>query len=73
MAFEGFAELLSNKHGMQTWRKFRRCKAAGNAEGQAVAMSGRCLHPCAAPSERAVWEGALGYPNDGWTYDGAGG
>ena len=38
MAFEGFAELLSNKHGMKTWRKFRRCKAAGNAEAQAAAL-----------------------------------
>ena len=38
MAFEGFAELLSNKHGMKKWRKFRRCKAAGNAEAQAAAL-----------------------------------
>ena len=38
MAFEGYAELLSNKHGMKTWRKFRKCKAAGNAEPQAAAL-----------------------------------
>ena len=38
MAFEGYAELLSNKHGMRTWRKFRKCKAAGNAEPQAAAL-----------------------------------
>ena len=34
MAFEGFAELLSNTHGM----KFRKYKAAGDTEAQAAAL-----------------------------------
>ena len=38
MAFEGYAELLSNKHGMRIWRKFRRYKAAGDKEAQAAAL-----------------------------------
>ena len=38
MAFGGFAELLSNKYGMRTWRKFRKYKAAGDAEAQAAAI-----------------------------------
>ena len=38
MAFEGFAELLSNKHCMKKWRKFRKYKAAGNMEAQAAAL-----------------------------------
>ena len=38
MAFEGYAELLSNKHGMRIWRKFRTYKAAGDKEAQAAAL-----------------------------------
>ena len=38
MAFEGFAELLSNTHGMKKWRKFRKYKAAGDTEAQAAAL-----------------------------------
>ena len=38
MAFEGFAELLSNKHCMKKWRKFRKYKEAGNMEAHAAAL-----------------------------------
>ena len=38
MAFEGYAELLSNKHGHRIWRKFRKYKAAGDTEARAAAL-----------------------------------
>ena len=38
MAFDGFAELLSNKHSMTIWRKFRKYTAAGDTEAQAAAL-----------------------------------
>ena len=38
MAFEGFAELLSNTHGMKKRRKFRKYKAARDTEAQAAAL-----------------------------------
>ena len=38
MAFEGHAELLSNKYGHKIWRKFRKRKTNGNEEAQAAAL-----------------------------------
>ena len=38
MAFEGYADLLPNKHGYKIWRKFRKYKAAGDKEAQAGAL-----------------------------------
>ena len=38
MAFEGYADLLPNKHGYKMWRKFRKYKAAGDQDAQAGAL-----------------------------------
>ena len=38
MAFEGYAELLSNKYGHTKWRKFRKRKTSRNEEALAAAL-----------------------------------
>lgn len=43
-----------------------------DAEGHAVALTDRCLHRNAPLSAGACFDGKLGCPYHGWTYDGAG-
>src|SRR5687768_5199091 len=40
-----------------------------NAEGRAIAMSDRCLHRNALLSEGDLFNGCIGCPYHGWTYD----
>ena len=43
-----------------------------DAEGRATALIDRCLHRTAALSKGDVFDGCIGCPYHGWTYDGSG-